>query len=109
MADYERKVLEFYQLPTPYPSEWPAEKDVGEESGDDDQSTKKGRRKSRYEALETAVGGRKSVVGDGGQGGIGSLVQKDESDPLGTSESVVRSLKQLGLPVQDDARLSACP
>lgn len=109
MADYERKVLEFYQLPTPYPSEWPAEKDVGEESGDDDKDSKKGRRKSRYEALETAVGGRKSVVGDGGQGGIGSLVQKDESDPLGTSESVVRSLKQLGLPVQDDARLSTCP
>ncbi|OAA43690.1 exocyst complex component Sec5 [Metarhizium rileyi] len=105
MADYERKVLEFYQLPTSYPSEWPAQKDAGEESAEDEQGANKNRRKSRYEALESAFGSRKSFVGEGGPGGINSLVQKDEADPLGTSDSVVRSLKQLGLPVQDDVRL----
>ncbi|KID80739.1 Exocyst complex component 2 [Metarhizium brunneum] len=105
MADYERKVLEFYQLPTSYPEMWPPEKDAGEESAEDDHGAKQGRRKSRYEALGSAFGGRKSFVGESGQGGIGNLVQKDEADPLGTSDSVVRSLKQLGLPVQDDARL----
>ncbi|KAG8411348.1 Exocyst complex component S5 [Metarhizium acridum] len=108
MADYERKVLEFYQLPTPYPEKWPAEKDAEEESAEDDHGAKKDRRKSRYEALESAFGARRSFVGENGQGGIGNLVQKDEPDPLGTSDSVVRSLQQLGLPVQDDARLSAC-
>ncbi|KAG8407090.1 Exocyst complex component S5 [Metarhizium acridum] len=105
MADYERKVLEFYQLPTPYPEKWPAEKDAEEESAEDDHGAKKDRRKSRYEALESAFGARRSFVGENGQGGIGNLVQKDEPDPLGTSDSVVRSLQQLGLPVQDDARL----
>ncbi|KHN97984.1 exocyst complex component Sec5 [Metarhizium album ARSEF 1941] len=102
MADYERKILEFYQLPTPFPSEWPAEKAIGEE---DDQGAKEGRRKSRYGALESAFGARRSFIGENGQGGVGNLVQKDEADPLGTSDSVVRSLRQLGLPVQDDVRL----
>ncbi|KAK2612707.1 Exocyst complex component S5 [Conoideocrella luteorostrata] len=102
MADYERTVLEFYQLPSAYPSEWPAEKDLNEDPGDE-QDTKQGRRRSRYDALESAFGGRKSFAD--GQGGLGSLVQKDETDPLGTSDSVVRALRQLGLPVQDDTRL----
>ncbi len=33
------------------------------------------------------------------------MVQKDEPDPLGTSDSVVRSLKNMGLPLQDDLRM----
>ncbi|KAG5979236.1 hypothetical protein E4U55_005400 [Claviceps digitariae] len=105
MADDERTILEFYQLPTAYPSEWPAEKDVDvEEEVTDEQVIKRERPRSRYEALETAFAGRKSFTD--GQSGLGSIVQKDESDPLGTSESVVRSLKQLGLPVQEDLRLT---
>lgn len=97
MADFERTILEFYQLPTPYPSEWPAEKDAGYSSADDDGDTKHGRRRSRYQALESVAGG--------GQTGVGTMVQKDEPDPLGTSDSVVRSLKNMGLPLQDDLRM----
>ncbi|UNI21900.1 Exocyst complex component S5 [Purpureocillium takamizusanense] len=97
MADFERTILEFYQLPTPYPSEWPTEKDAGYSSGDDDGDMKHGRRKSRYQALESVAGG--------GQSGVGTMVQKDEPDPLGTSDSVVRSLKNMGLPLQDDLRM----
>lgn len=103
MADDERTILEFYQLPTAYPSEWPAEKDLdGEEEPADEHETKPERPRSRYEALETAFGSRRSFAES--QTGLGSLVQKDEPDPLGTSDSVVRSLQQFGLPVQKDAR-----
>lgn len=107
MADYDRTILDFYQLPTPYPSEWPPEKDKSESSGDEGNAKKLKRRKSRYQALERAVSERRSVVpgSEGGKGGVGNLVQKDEPDPLGSSESVVRTLKHLGLPVQDDLRL----
>ena len=107
MADYERTILEFYQLPTPYPSEWPAEKDAGDSSGDDGNASKHRRRRSRYQALESAMNERRSLRSgtEGGQGGVGSVVQTDEPDPLGTSDSVVRSLKGIGVPVQDDLRL----
>lgn len=109
MADYERTILDFYQLQTPFPSEWPTEKDEAESEDDDDQNPRQfDRRKSRYQALERAVGDRRGsyVLGqENGKGGVGSLVQKDEPDPLGSSDSVVRSLKHMGLPIQDDARL----
>jgi exocyst complex component 2 len=107
MADYERTVLDFYQLPTPYPTEWPAEKDDSASEGEENKNTKLQRRKSRYQALERAVSSRRSLVpgSEGGKGGVGNLVQKDEPDPLGTTESVVRSLKQMGLRVVDDTRL----
>ncbi|KAL2206423.1 hypothetical protein CC79DRAFT_1358313 [Sarocladium strictum] len=110
MADYERTVLDFYQLPTAYPSEWPAEKDRGDSSDEerDDKVNKLQNRKSRYQALERAVSGRRSVIpgSEGDQeGGLGNLVQKDEPDPLGTADSVVRALRLQGLSLQDDARL----
>ncbi|CAM1511253.1 Fc.00g087660.m01.CDS01 [Cosmosporella sp. VM-42] len=107
MADYERTLLEFYQLPTLYPAEWPAEKDLEEDSEDDERIMKLRRRQSRYQALERAVSTRRSVLpgSEGGTGGERNLVQKDEPDPLGSSDSVVRTLKHLGLPVQDDMRL----
>ncbi|KAJ6444382.1 Exocyst complex component Sec5 [Purpureocillium lavendulum] len=108
MADFERTILEFYHLPTPYPSEWPAENDAGYSSGDDDHGTKPQRRMSRYQALESAIGGHRGTLSgtDASQsGGLGTMAQKDEPDPLGTSDSVVRSLKNLGLPLQDDLRM----
>ncbi|KAI9167131.1 Exocyst complex component SEC5 [Paramyrothecium foliicola] len=107
MADYERTILEFYQLPTPYPTEWPAEKDESASEDEEDKASKLKRRKSRYQALERAVSSRRSQVpgSEGGKGGVGNLVQKDEPDPLGATDSVVRALKQIGLPVQDDTRL----
>ena len=111
MADYDRTVLDFYQLSTPFPSEWPEERNENgdESSGDEDGSSSKlQRRKSRYQALERAAGDRRSSYipsSESGKGGMGNLVQKDEPDPLGSTDSVVRHLKSLGLPVQDDARL----
>ncbi|KAI0379791.1 exocyst complex component Sec5-domain-containing protein [Hypomontagnella monticulosa] len=109
MADFDRNVLEFYQLSTPFPTEWPTEKDKSDDS-DSEQEQKKqklNRRKSRYQALERAVSNRTSVVqgSEKSANGVSNLVQRDEPDPLGTSESVVRSLRQLGVPVQDDVRL----
>ncbi|OTB05479.1 hypothetical protein M426DRAFT_319742 [Hypoxylon sp. CI-4A] len=110
MADFDRNVLEFYQLSTPFPTEWPAEKDDKSDGSDSEleqQKQKINRRKSRYQALERAVSNRTSIVqgSEKSANGVSNLVQKDEPDPLGTSESVVRSLKQLGVPVQDDIRL----
>lgn len=107
MADFERNVLDFYQLSNAYPVEWPTEKDNSDVSEDEDMSSKANRRKSRYQALEKAVGNRNSVL-PGHQkssNGVGNIVQKDEPDPLGTTDSVVRTLKQLGVPVQEDPRL----
>ncbi|KAI1136979.1 exocyst complex component Sec5-domain-containing protein [Hypoxylon sp. FL0543] len=110
MADFDRNVLEFYQLSTPFPTEWPAEKDNKSDDSDDELEQKKqkiNRRKSRYQALERAVSNRQSIVqgSEKSANGVSNLVQKDEPDPLGTSDSVVRTLKQLGVPVQDDIRL----
>ncbi|KAJ9149019.1 Exocyst complex component SEC5 [Pleurostoma richardsiae] len=108
MADLERTVLEYYQVPTLYPDEWPAEKNNSDASDDEgDKKATLNRRKSRYQALERVVSNRSSVLP--GQektaNGVGNIVQKDEPDPLGTTDSVVRTLKQLGLPLQDDPRL----
>lgn len=108
MADFERTVLDFYQLSNPYPVEWPAEKDTSDVSEDEEMQSKANRRKSRYQALEKAANNRTSML-PGQQksaGGVGNVVvQKDEPDPLGTTDSVVRTLKQLGVPVQEDPRL----
>ncbi|KAK5998307.1 Exocyst complex component SEC5-like protein [Cladobotryum mycophilum] len=107
MADYdERTILDFYQLPTAFPSEWPAEKDDDYRSDEGGEVKRHNRNTSRYQALESAVSDRRSMVHtEGGKGGANNLVQKDEPDPLGSTDSVVRALKQIGLPLQDDARL----
>ncbi|KAF4971762.1 hypothetical protein FZEAL_9753 [Fusarium zealandicum] len=108
MADTERTILDFYQIPTLYPSEWPVEKDIEDADDDeDDKGVKLQRRRSRYQALERAVSQRRSTISasESTNGGISNLVQKDEPDPLGTTDSVVRTLKDLGLPLQDDHRL----
>jgi exocyst complex component 2 len=111
MTDYAQTVLDHYGLSTPYPLEWPAEKDDSEASEEEEPTTKRitklRRSKSRYSALERATSDRKSLV-PGSQktnNGVENLVQRDEPDPLGSSESVVRILRQMGLPVQDDIGL----
>lgn len=114
MADYERTILEHYSLSTAFPVEWPAEKDDSEASEDEEQRMKDKRanfRKSRYSVLERATSDRRSVIPGSQRTGDGreNLVQRDEPDPLGTTESVVRILRQLGLPVQEDQRLSRQP
>lgn len=111
MADYERTVLEHYQLSTAYPTEWPAEKDLSDASDEEGTNSARNgyirRSKSRYSALERSASDRKSLVPGSQKTGDGleNLVQKDESDPLGTTDSVVRILKSQGLPVQDDIAL----
>ncbi|KAK3318605.1 exocyst complex component Sec5-domain-containing protein [Apodospora peruviana] len=108
MADLERTVLDFYGVSTLYPVEWPAEKNIDSDvSEDEDKKKKINRRKSRYQALERAVSNRSSnIPGSETSGsGVSNLVQRDEPDPLGTTDSVVRTLKQLGVPLQDDSRL----
>ncbi|XWW95548.1 hypothetical protein V2A60_003509 [Cordyceps javanica] len=106
MADFERTVLEFYQLPSSYPSEWPSEKDAEDAAMDESDAWGNNKRTSRYHALESAVNDRRSFSNTaGGKGGMNNLVQRDEPDPLGSSDSVVRSLQNLGLPMQDDVRL----
>lgn len=107
MADFERSVVNHYNLSTPYPVEWPAELDEsgGEESSGRELNAKKN--KPRYSALERSVSDRRSVI-PGSQktdDGRANLVQKDEPDPLGGMDSVVAVLKQRGLPVEGDVRL----
>jgi exocyst complex component 2 len=113
MADYERTVLEHYQLSTAYPLEWPAEKDTSDVSDDEENGGKPmragmtGNSRSRYSALERAASDRKSHF-PGSQrtdNGLENMVQRDEPDPLGNGESVVRILRALGLPVQEDPKL----
>ncbi|KAK4235933.1 exocyst complex component Sec5-domain-containing protein [Achaetomium macrosporum] len=108
MADLERTVLDFYQISTLNPVQWPAEKDNDSDVSEDEAAKKKAnRRKSRYQALERAVSTRSSIVpgSENSGSGVGNLVQRDEPDPLGTTDSVVRTLKHLGVPLQDDLRL----
>src|SRR3954452_17371260 len=108
MADLERKVLDFYGTSTPFPTEWPPDKENDSDASEEENVKKKiNRRKSRYQALERAVSTRSSIIpgSESSASGVSNLVQRDEPDPLGTTESVVRTLKQLGLPLQDDTRL----
>lgn len=103
MTDYERTVLEHYQLQNPFPTEWPSGKDESDASDDDELAqTKKDRpartSRSRYSALERAASDRRSLVPE-------NLVQKDEPDPLGAGESVVKILRVQGVPVHDDVEL----
>ncbi|TRX93766.1 hypothetical protein FHL15_005442 [Xylaria flabelliformis] len=111
MADFDRSVLDFYGISTLMPTTWPAEKNDKADDSDSDreqqQKKKINRRKSRYDALERAVSNRSSIVAgsEKSASGVSNLVQRDEPDPLGSSDSVVRTLKDLGVPIQDDTRL----
>ncbi len=112
MASDVHTLLNHYNITTLYPTAWPAEKDESDAS-EDEQPTSKTRdlthtrSKSRYSALIRSGSDRRSLVpgsektGDG----IENLVQKDEPDPLGGPDSVVRILRQKGLPVEEDQRL----
>jgi exocyst complex component 2 len=119
MTDYDRTILEHYHLPTPYPVEWPAEKDASDASDEEhehehEEKTEAPRlpprpKKSRFSALEQVANDRRSrilVPGSQKTGtGLENMVQRDEPDPLGSTMSVVRVLGQLGLPIQEDTAL----
>lgn len=111
MTSDEHTLLNHYNIPTLYPTAWPAEKDESDASDDEQPTNTRGlahsRSKPRYSALARSTSDRRSLVpgsektGDG----IENLVQKDEPDPLGGPDSVVRILRQKGLPVEEDQRL----
>ena len=112
MAD-ERTVLNHYNIANAFPTAWPAEKDddqVSETEKPTSKTTKLAyrRSKSRYTILDRSGSDRKSLVpgSEKTRDGVENLVQRDEADPLGGTDSVVRVLKQRGLPVDDDQRLS---
>ena len=109
----EINVLNHYNLTNAFPTTWPAEKDESDDTEEEKviNGSKTGvrRSKSRYSALDRkGSDGRRSLV-PGSQklrDGQEALVQKDEADPLGASETVVQALRQKGLPVEEDAQLS---
>ncbi|CAK7271993.1 Exocyst complex component S5 [Sporothrix epigloea] len=115
MADLERSVLDFYQISTAYPVVWPADKDNDSDTSDDETAAtanaknkelkaKLNRRKSRYQALERAATHRPSSLPGGS--GAEKGVQRDEPDPLGTTDSVILALKRNGVKsVQTDPKL----
>ena len=106
----EPTILNHYNLTTLYPTAWPAEKDESDASDEEITERRKTdlrRSKSRYSALERSGSDRRSLV-PGSQrigNGVENLVQKDEADPLGGTDSVVRVLRVKGLPVEEDSRL----
>ena len=108
----EHTILNHYNLTNPFPTTWPTEKDDSDISDDDKiTSPQRGyirRSKSRYSALERHGSDRKSLVPGSEKlpHGQENLVQKDEPDPLGGTDSVVRVLRRKGLPVEEDSRLS---
>ena len=107
----EEVTLTYYNLKNPFPTEWPAELDDSDiEDAPVTSNVQKSllrRSKTRYSALERAGSDRRSLVpgtekiGDGRE----NLVQRDEPDPLGGTDSVVRVLRQKGLLVDDDPRI----
>ena len=109
--DEQQTILHHYNLTTPYPTSWPAENDESDSPAEEPPITKVKkpsirRSNTRYSALERHGAGRRSLVPGSEKTGDGSenLVQRDEADPLGGPDSVVRVLRQRGVPVEDDQR-----
>ncbi|KIW02344.1 uncharacterized protein PV09_06485 [Verruconis gallopava] len=106
----ETTLLNHYKLPSLDPSEWPADKDFEDSSDDEPVSSSVGVQKraskSRYSALNRNATLRSSVPGaERSKDGKENLVQKDEPDPLGGSQSVIQVLRLRGLPIEDDWKL----
>lgn len=103
-----RDVMAHYNLPQPFPTSWPKELDDSEDEESAQQAAVGVRRsRSRYSALERSASDRRSMLPGSQKTGDGraNLVQKDEADPLGGINSVIQSLKQRGLPIDEDVRL----
>ncbi|PVH93862.1 hypothetical protein DM02DRAFT_540653 [Periconia macrospinosa] len=115
MESMETKLLNKYNIPTLYPTSWPAEKDAQEndsDAGSDDDgppvmSARMGSvRKSRYSVLEGPGGFSRKMEGvEKSKDGVENMVQKDEGDPLGMYPSVVQVLRSRGLGVEDDIKM----
>ncbi|KAF2279317.1 uncharacterized protein EI97DRAFT_412232 [Westerdykella ornata] len=112
MESVETKLLNKYNIPSLFPAQWPAEKDVDSDDEEGDVSTEtttlpmRRASRSRFSVLESTSSYQRKLPGaEKSRDGVENLVQKDESDPLGTYPSVVQVLRQKGLPVEDDIRL----
>jgi exocyst complex component 2 len=113
MESMEAKLLSKYNISTLYPAQWPAENNDSSDSDDESPQSatattkpQHGRSKSRYTVLEGRSSLMRKVPGaEKTREGMENLVQKDESDPLGTFPSVVSVLRERGLPVEDDIKL----
>lgn len=114
MESIETQLLNKYNIPTLFPAQWPEEKDNSSDSEDDAPAPQRPttlqasrRSKSRYSVLEPSGGFTRKRDGvEKTKEGVENLVQKDEQDPLGTYPSVVQVLRQRGLAVEDDIKLS---
>ena len=109
MTDAE--IVQHYNLPSAYPEEWPAEleesdSDTGGRSRKPNLQQRQRERKSRYFALERSASRRGSyLTSHQRDDGPENPFKKDESDPLGLGDRVIRTLKKRGLQVDEDARL----
>lgn len=99
-------IANHYGLPSEFPETWPAELDESDES-DTESLRGDGARshKSRYFALDRSGSQRKNLGSQRGGSGKDSLAQKDEPDPLGSGDSVLKVLKTRGLPLDEETRL----
>jgi exocyst complex component 2 len=105
----ESAILSHYKINSLYPDAWPTSKEE-EDSGDDgglipDPKPARINSKGRFSVLEPK---RTSVPGaERTKDGLENLVQKDEPDPFGGSQSVVQTLRRQGVSIDTDGRLSA--
>ncbi|KAF9883723.1 hypothetical protein FE257_003015 [Aspergillus nanangensis] len=103
MADVD--VANYYNIPSAYPEEWPAELEDDDESETETQGRRGSR--SRYFALERSNSGYKGAHPGSfkGTNGRENLAQTDEPDPLGSSDSVLKILKKRGLSLDEESRV----
>jgi exocyst complex component 2 len=104
----ESAILSHYKIDSLFPNQWPTTKE--EEDSDDDGSLipdpkpARTNSKGRFSVLEPK---RTSVPGaERTKDGLENLVQKDEPDPLGGSQSVIQTLRRQGVAIDTDGRLS---
>ncbi|KAL3494490.1 exocyst complex component Sec5-domain-containing protein [Aspergillus germanicus] len=96
-------IAHFYNLPSAYPEEWPAELDEDDE--EEEQALQRRGSKSGYIVLDRSNSRKGLNIGSIKGGSRENLVKVDEPDPLGSSDSVLNYLKRRGLPVDEDSRL----
>ncbi|KAL4809350.1 exocyst complex component Sec5-domain-containing protein [Aspergillus unguis] len=102
MTDAE--IAHYYNLPSSFPEEWPAELD--DEDEEEEAALQRRGSKSSYHVLDRSNSRRDGNHGSlKGNNGRENLVKVDEPDPLGSTDSVLNSLKKRGLPVAEDSRL----
>ncbi|KAL4986190.1 exocyst complex component Sec5-domain-containing protein [Aspergillus falconensis] len=98
-------IAHFYNLPSAYPEEWPAELDDEDEEEGGEALQRRGS-KSSYHVIDRSNSRRGLNLGSlQGNTSRENLVKVDEPDPLGSTDSVLNTLKKRGLPVAEDSRL----